>query len=74
MSRSRRPQCSTGRGCYCCGDAGANRRKRERAWAKADGHPIAQAEQAKGTGHPFHHDAYYEGKHHEPWLRPRSRR
>jgi hypothetical protein len=29
VSRSRRPKCTTGRGCWCCGDAGAVRRRRE---------------------------------------------
>lgn len=29
MSRSRPPKCGTGRGCWCCGDAGAIRRRRE---------------------------------------------
>lgn len=29
MSRSRRPKCGTGRGCWVCGDEGAVRRRRE---------------------------------------------
>jgi len=36
VSRSKHPQCSRGRGCGVCGDAGENRRKRERAWQDAD--------------------------------------
>jgi len=35
MSRSRRQRCSRGRGCGVCGDAGAKRKKRQRAHDKA---------------------------------------
>lgn len=36
MSRSRRPRCTTGRGCWCCGDAGKVRRRREAEAGRAD--------------------------------------
>jgi hypothetical protein len=53
MSRSRRARCSVGRGCPVCGDAGANRRKRERAWARADGFDIPNTAEVKD------YDGYY---------------
>lgn len=53
MSRSRRQQCSVGRGCPVCGDAGANRKKRERAWAKADGMDVPLTIEIKD------YDGYY---------------
>lgn len=36
MSRSRHPQCSRGRGCGVCGDAGEVRREREEDAARVD--------------------------------------
>jgi hypothetical protein len=70
MSRSRRPQCSVGRGCSCCGDAGASRRARERAAQRADsraGYDTAPSRKfiaEKESGGRFHYDAYYAGKRH----------
>ena len=72
MSRSKRPQCSSGRGCGCCGNAGAARRRRERSWMKADGITSAQIEIDKETGGKHHHDPYYQGKHHRPWKSRRT--
>jgi hypothetical protein len=71
MSRSKLPQCSAGRGCGCCGDAGLSRRKRDRAWQKADEHDGYPAAQHKGSahkdaGHPLNRDSYYEGRRHAP--------
>lgn len=36
VSRSRWPKCSTGRGCWVCGDAGLARRKKERDAQRID--------------------------------------
>jgi hypothetical protein len=36
LSRSRAPQCSGGRGCFVCGDAGEVRRDREDELARVD--------------------------------------
>lgn len=68
MSRSKRPQCSVGRGCGCCGNAGASRRKREKAWAKADRDAHVTDRDHKNTGHPYHFDGYYVGKRHQGVL------
>lgn len=46
MSRSRRPQCSTGRGCRCCGDAGKVRRVRENEAANVDSRELGDPEHA----------------------------
>jgi putative heme iron utilization protein len=69
MRRSRRPQCSVGRGCACCGDESAFRRLRLRTWDRADRRPSALLADIKSTGHPRHHDEFYEGKHHKMYER-----
>jgi hypothetical protein len=43
VSRSKRPQCSVGRGCRCCGDAGEVRRARENSAQRADVDDIEEA-------------------------------
>lgn len=38
--------------------------KRQREWDRADGLGVVLDALVKDTGNPYHHDSYYEGKHH----------
>lgn len=62
MSRSHN-QTRCGRGCYVCGDKGASRRARERAWHKSD----ARADADEPL--PARKTAYDKDRGLDPWGR-----
>lgn len=60
MSRSRRPQCSCGRGCPVCGDAGEVRRAREEDARRTDERELYDQGPAQDSLAPVDERALYD--------------